>query len=103
MSTATNANMVSAMSIDSRVDGDRCALPGRARGLHRAVPRGGPDAADAAAAAVRRGRLQRAAPGPVRRTCLSAPGGDFAVGAGERLYRRRVRADRATAADAVAG
>ena len=63
----------------------------------------GPDAADAASAAVRRGRLQRAAPGPVRRTCLSAPGGDPALGAAEGLHRRRVRADRATAPDAVAG
>ena len=58
--------------------------------------------ANAAAAAVRRGRLQRAPPGPVRRTRLSAPGGDSAVRAGERLHRRRVCADRATAADAVA-
>jgi hypothetical protein len=33
-----------------RIDGDRCALPGRARGLHRAVPQGGPDAADSATA-----------------------------------------------------
>ena len=57
--------------------------PGRARRLHRALPQGRPDAADAAAAAIRRGRLQLPAPGSLRRACLSAAGGDAALGAGK--------------------
>ena len=40
---------------------------------------GGPDAADAAAAAVRRRRLQLPAPGPLRRARVPAAGGDPAV------------------------
>ena len=59
--------------------GDRGALSGRARRLPRALPRRRPDAADAAAAAIRRRRLQLPAPGPLRRARLSAAGGDPAV------------------------
>ena len=50
-----------------RIDGDRRALPGRARGLHQEVPQGWADATDAAPAAIRRRRLQRTAPGRLRR------------------------------------
>ena len=42
------------------------ALPGGARRVPRGLPRGGAVAADAAPAALRRGRLQLPAPGPVR-------------------------------------
>ena len=53
-----------------------------------ALPRGRPDAADAAAAAIRRRRLQLPAPGPLRRArvpaagdlLLSEPGADFTGG-----------------------
>ena len=40
----------------------------------RALPRGGPGAPDAADPALRRGRLERAAPGPLRRRLLPVPG-----------------------------
>ena len=76
--------------------------PGRARGVPRALPRGRADAADAAAAALRRGRLQLPAPGPLRRARLPAAGRHPALRAGARLHRRRVRADRAAPAHAVA-
>ena len=85
-----------AMGIDVR-------YPAEHRRVPRALPRGGPAQADAAAAAVRAGRLQLPAPGPLRRARLPAPGGDPAVGARPGLHRRRVRADRAASADAVAG
>ena len=67
----------------------------------RAAMRPG-SAADAAAAAVRPRRLQLPAPGSLRRACVSAAGRDPAVRAGPRFHRRRVRADRAAAAHAVA-
>ena len=60
----------------------RAAVPARARGTARAVRRGRPDAADAADPALRRGRLERAAPGPLRRRLLPVPGRDGPVGAG---------------------
>src|SRR5437899_10620682 len=86
-----------------RVDGDRCPLPGRACRFHRALPRGGADAANAAPAAVRRGRLQRSPPGSLRRACLSAADDDSAFGAGTGFHRRRIRADRAAPTHAIAG
>src|SRR3989441_3954914 len=86
-----------------RVYGDRCPLPGRACRFHRALPRGGADAANAAPAAVRRGRLQRSPPGSLRRACLSAADDDSAFGAGTGFHRRRIRADRAAPTHAIAG
>ena len=77
-------------------------LSRRARGLPRALSRGRPDAADAAAAALRPRRLQLPAPGPLRRARLSAAGRVPAVGAGRGFHRRRVRADRTAPAHAVA-
>ena len=85
-----------------RGDGDRRALSRRRTRISSRAASRRPDAADAAAAAVRRGRLQLPAPGPVRRACLSAAGGDSAVRARARFHRRRIRADRAAAAHAVA-
>ena len=58
--------------------------------------------ADTAAASVRSGGLQLPAPGSLRRACVSVAGGDPAVGARARLHRRRVRADGAATAHAVA-
>ena len=60
-------------------------------------------AADAAAAAIRRRRLQLPASGSLWRARLSAAGRDPAVGAGPRFHRRRIRADRAAAAHAEPG
>ena len=77
-------------------------FPERPRRVPRALPRGRPDPADAAPAAVRRGRLQLPAPGPLRRARVPAAGRRAAVGAGAGLHGRRVRADRAAAAHAVA-
>jgi hypothetical protein len=55
---------------------DRCSLPGRARRIPKALPPGGADKADPAAVALRVGRLQLLAPGPLRRarvsTCVTA-------------------------------
>ena len=85
-----------------RGDGDRGALSGGARRLHQALPRRRTDAADAAAPQVWRRRLQLPAPGPLRRARLPAAGGDPAVGAGQGFHRRRIGADRAAAAHAVA-
>ena len=85
-----------------RRDGRPRPLPRRARGVPRALPRGGSDAADAAPAALWPRRLQLPAPGRLRRASLSAPGRDPALRARTRLRRRRVRADRAAAAHAVA-
>ena len=51
--------------------------------LSRALPRRGPASADAAAAALRGGRLQLPAPGPLRRARLSAAGGGAAVQPGD--------------------
>ena len=49
-----------------------------------------------------RRRLQLPAPGSLWRARLPAAGGDPALGAGEGFHRRRIRADRAAAAHAVA-
>ena len=76
--------------------------PDDARRVPRALPRGRPDAADAAAPALRRRRLQLPAPGPLRRARVPAAGDGPAVGARARFHRRRVRAHRAAAAHAVA-
>ena len=62
----------------------------------------GQTSADAAAAAIWRRRLQLPASGSLWRARVSAAGRDPAVGTGARFHRRRVRADRAAAADAVA-
>ena len=78
------------------------AIPRSTREFLDAVPRGRPDAPDAAAAAIRGGRLQLPAPGPLRRARLPAAGRDPALGAGRGFHRRRVRADRAAAAHADA-
>ena len=64
----------------------------------RPLPRGRPGAAHAADPALRRGRLERPAPGPLRRRVLPVPGRDGAVGAGRRLRGRRVRPGRAAPA-----
>ena len=81
------------MGIDERYPDEHAAFL-------EAVPRRRPDAPDAAAAAVRAGRLQLPAPGPLRRSGVPDPGRDPALGAGRGLHRRRVRADRAAAAHA---
>ena len=75
-------------------------VPARARGAARAVPRGRPGAADAADPALRRGRLERAPPGPLRRRLLPVPDPHRPVRAGRRLRGRRVRADGAAPARA---
>ena len=75
------------------------AIP-RPCGISRPMPRGRPDAADAAAAAICAGRLQLPASGPLRRSRLSDPGRDPALRARPRFHRRRVRADRAATAHA---
>ena len=64
---------------------ERCRAAGQER----------PDAADPA---LRRGRLERAAPGPLRRRVLPLPGRLRAVGAGRGLRGRRVRPARAAPA-----
>ena len=61
-----------AMGVDVR-------YPAEHDGISRPLPRGRPDAADAAPAALRPGRLQLPAPGRLRRARLSAPGRDPAV------------------------
>ena len=77
-------------------------FPARSRRLSQALPRGGTDAADAAAAAIRRGRLQLPAPGRLWRAGVPAAGRVPAVAAGRGFFRRRVRAHRAAPAHAVA-
>ena len=72
------------------------------RRLARALPRGRADPADAAAARLRRRRLQLPASGPLRRAGLPAPGRDPAAAPGRGFRGRRIRADRAAAAHAVA-
>ena len=67
------------------------------------MPRRRPGAADAPAPAVHPWRLQLPAPGPVRGARVPPPGRLPAFQARSRLHGRRVRADRAAAADAVAG
>ena len=89
-------------SLERRRWASTVRYPDRARRVPRALPRGRPGAADAAAAAVRRRRLQLPAPGSVRRARVPAAGGDPAVGAGQRLHRRRIRDDRAASTHAVA-
>lgn len=54
----------------------RPLLAGHARGVAGDVPRGGPDEADTDSAALRAGRLERAAPRPVRRPGVPAAGRD---------------------------
>ena len=72
----------------------------RARRAAAALPRRRAGAADAADPALRRGRLERPAPGPLRRRLLPVPGPDRAVGAGRGLRGRRARAARAAPAGA---
>ncbi len=78
------------------------ALPAHAGGLAAAVPPGRPEAADAAAAALRAGRLQLPAPRPLRRAGVPAAGDRAAERSRARFQRRRVHAGRAAAAHAVA-
>ena len=86
-----------------RGDGHCGALSRRApASSSSAATQAGQTQADAAAAAIRRGRLQLPAPGPLRRARLPAAGHLPAVAAGCRLHRRRVRAHRAAPAHAVA-
>ena len=80
----------------------RQALPAHAGGLAAAVPPGRPEAADAAAAALRAGRLQLPAPRPLWRAGVPAAGDRAAERSRARLQRRRVHAGRAAAAHAVA-
>ena len=61
-----------AMGIDIRYPADHAAVP-------EALPRRRAGTADAAAAAVRGGRLQLPAPGPLRRARVSAASGDPAL------------------------
>src|SRR5512132_1583893 len=65
-----------------RSNGDRSALSAGARELPRALPEGGADQANAAAAAVRRRRLQLPAPGSLRRARVSPAGHAAVVAAG---------------------
>jgi Oxygenase, catalysing oxidative methylation of damaged DNA len=58
----------------------------------------GPGAPDAADPALRRGRLERPSPGPLRRRLLPLPGPDDPRAAGDRLRGRRVRPRRAAPA-----
>ncbi len=67
------------------------------------LPRGRPDAADAPSPAIRAGRFQLPASGPLRRSRFSAAGRGAPIGAGSRFHGRRVRADRAAAAHAEPG
>ena len=60
----------------------------------------GTDASDTAAAAIRTGRLQLSAPGPVRRSRLPSANHRSAVGAEPGFYRRGICADRATTENA---
>ncbi len=80
----------------------RQALPDEPAGLAAPVPRRRPEAADAAAAALRTGRLQLPAPRPLRRAGVPAAGDGAAERSGQGLQRRRVHAGRAAAAHAVA-
>ncbi len=83
------------MGVAARFPCDSC-------GLRRPLPRCRPDPSDATASSIRRRRLQRAAPGRLRRASLSATADDSAVSAGARLRGRRVRARRAATANAIA-
>ena len=85
-----------AMGIDVR-------YPPSMRNFSKRCHAAGPDAADAAAAEVRRRRLQLPASGPLRRARLSTAGRHPAFGARPRFHRRRVRADRTAPAHAIAG
>ena len=81
----------------------RRAIPPDHAAYLAALPRGRPGAADAAAAALRRGRLQLPAPGPLRRAASSRCRSPFLLSRPARgFHRRRVRADRAAPAHAVA-
>lgn len=73
------------------------ALAGRPRRVAGAVPRGGPDPADADPAPLRPRRLERAAPRPVRGPGVPAAGGVRARRTGRRPHRRRVPARRTAA------
>ena len=77
-------------------------FPPTLEGLAGRVPRRRPEAADAAAAALRAGRLQLPASRSLRRPRLPAAGHDPAEPARPRLRGRRVHAGRAAAAHAVA-
>jgi hypothetical protein len=78
----------------------RPALPGGPRRIFGALPRCGAGAADAIAAALRRGRLQLSASGPLWRACLSVAGGLPVVRAGTRFRGRRIRPHRTAPAHA---
>ena len=82
--------------------GHRAALSADPGGLAARVPCRRPEAADAAAAALRAGRLQLPAPRPLRRAGLPAAGDHPAERARPRFRGRRVHAGRAAAAHAVA-
>ena len=82
--------------------GDPARFEPTLAGFLRRCHAAGPGAPDPAAAALRGGRLQQSAPGPVRRDRVSAPGHDPALAARRRLRGRRVPARRAAPAPAVA-
>ena len=84
-----------AMAIEIRYPDNHDAFPGTLP-CRRAEP------ANAAAAAIWRRRLQLPASGSLWRACVPVAGRDPAVGTGARFHGRRIRADRAAAADAVA-
>jgi len=84
-----------AMGLSVRYPAEHDAVSG-------ALPSGGSEATDAAPFALRPRRLQLPAPGRVRRAPFSAAGRDPALRARTRLHRRRIRADRAAAAHAIA-
>ena len=71
------------------------------RRVDRPMPRGRAVATDAVDAALRTGRLERAAPRPLRRPGLPAAGRDRSRRPERRLHRRRVRRRRATPTGAV--
>ena len=77
-------------------------FPPTLEGWLRQCHAGRPEAADAAAAALRAGRLQLPAPRPLRRAGVSIAGDRAAERSRARFQRRRVHAGRAAAAHAVA-
>ena len=83
-----------------RLRGESRAFPLEHEELLERCRAAGQERPDAADPALRRGRLERAAPGPLRRRLLPVPDPHDPVRAGGRLRRRRVRADGAAPARA---
>ena len=83
--------------------GRTSAVAGHPRRVAPHVPRGGPDEVDGHPTQVRRGRLERATPRPLRRLGVSTAGGDQPERTGGGPHRRRVPARRAASARPVRG